>query len=145
MASATASDAVKLCLVILQAELLVFGAMHTGAHADVAAGWFCSLMNIAVSLDSDPAWDRASRALAGVGIFLLSEFRGRGVPITPVLSSMQLLAAADPLCLADEVAFLGITALQSHCIDEREALLDIVGRTLSAMAPHVFHDSRLIP
>ncbi|CAN0500314.1 unnamed protein product, partial [Ectocarpus sp. 12 AP-2014] len=102
-------------------------------------------MNIAVSLDSDPAWDRASRALAGVGIFLLSEFRGRGVPITPVLSSMQFLAAADPLCLADEVAFLGITALQSHCIDEREALLDIVGRTLSAMAPHVFHDSRLIP
>lgn len=79
MASATASDAVKLCLVILQAELLVFGAMHTGAHADVAAGWFCSLVNIAVSLDSDPAWDRASRALAGVGIFLLSEFRGEVV------------------------------------------------------------------
>lgn len=74
--SATASDAVKLCVVILQSELLVFSAMHTAAHADVAAGWFCSLVNIAVSLDSDPAWDRASRALAGVGIFLLSEFRG---------------------------------------------------------------------
>ncbi|CBN77167.1 conserved unknown protein [Ectocarpus siliculosus] len=145
MASATASDAVKLCLLILQAELLVFGAMHTGAHADVAAGWFCSLVNTAVSLDSDPAWDRASRALAGVGVFLLSEFRGRGVPITPVLSSMQFLVAADPLCLADEVAFLGITALQSHCIDEREALLDIVGRTLSAMAPRVFHDPKVIP
>ncbi|CAM9489778.1 unnamed protein product [Ectocarpus fasciculatus] len=144
-ASATASDAVKLCLVILQAELLVFGAMHTGAHADVAAGWFCSLVNIAVSLDSDPAWDRASRAVAGVGIFLLSEFRGRGVPIMSVLGSMQFLAAADPLCLTDEVAFLGITALQSHCIDEREALLGIVGRTLSAMAPRVFHDPEIRP
>lgn len=43
------------------------------------------------------------------------------------------MTAADPHCLAEEVAFLGITAMQSHCIDEREILLEIVGRTLSAM------------
>lgn len=67
------------------------------------------------------------------------------MPITPVLGSMQFLAAADPLCLADEVAFLGITALQSHCVDEREALLDIVGRTLSATASHAFHDPEISP
>lgn len=54
------------------------------------------------------------------------------MPISPLLASLQLLAAADPLCLADEVAFLGVAALQSACIDEREALLDVVGRTLKA-------------
>lgn len=43
------------------------------------------------------------------------------------------MAAADPLCLAGEVAFLGIAAMQSRCIDEREALLDVVGRTLDVM------------
>ena len=43
------------------------------------------------------------------------------------------MTAADPLCLAEEVAFLGITAMQSHCIDERETLLEIVGRALGAM------------
>ncbi len=43
------------------------------------------------------------------------------------------MTAADPLCLAEEVAFLGITAVQNHCIDEREILLEIIGRTLGAM------------
>lgn len=40
---------------------------------------------------------------------------------------------ADPVCLVDEVSFLGITALQSPCVDDREALLRIVGRTVRAM------------
>lgn len=57
----------------------------------------------------------------------------RGVPIAPLLGSLQSLVAADPLCLAEEVAFFGIAALQSHCIDERETLLDIVARTLDAV------------
>ena len=57
----------------------------------------------------------------------------RGIPIAPLLGSLQSMVAADPLCLADEVAFFGIAALQSHCIDEREALLDIVARTLGAL------------
>lgn len=61
---------------MFQAELLAFSALHTAAHADVAAGWCCSLVNIALSLDSDTAWGRASRAISGVTIFLLSEFRG---------------------------------------------------------------------
>lgn len=51
------------------------------------------------------------------------------------------MATADPLCLADEIAFLGITALQSHCIDEREILLDIVGRTLGAIPLRNAHGS----
>lgn len=57
----------------------------------------------------------------------------RCMPIAPLLGSLQSMVAADPLCLAEEVAFFGIAALQSHCIDERVALLDIVGRTLDAM------------
>lgn len=57
------------------------------------------------------------------------------MPIAPLLGSLQSMAAADPLCLAGEVAFFGIAALQSHCIDEREALLDIVGRALDAATP----------
>lgn len=75
-ASATSSDAVKLCLVLLQTELLGFAAVHTAAHADVAASWCGSLVNTALSLEDDAAWRRASRALAGVVIFLLTEFRG---------------------------------------------------------------------
>lgn len=76
-ASATACDAVKLCLVVLQAELLAFCAVHTAAHADVAAGWFSALGSTALSLDGDAAWERASRAVCGVAVFLLTEFRGR--------------------------------------------------------------------
>eukprot|EP00752_Nemacystus_decipiens_P001922 g1851.t1 len=132
-ASASSGDAVKLCLVLLQAELLGFSAMRTPAHADLAAGWCCSLVNTALSLDSDASWERASRAIGAVAIFLLSEFRERGVPIAPLLDSLRSMVVADPLCLAEEVAFLGIAALQSQCIDEREALLDIVARTLVAM------------
>lgn len=75
-ASASSSDAVKLSLVLLQAELLGFTAVHTPAHADLAAGWCCSLVNTALSLDSDASWESASRAIGGVAIFLLSEFRG---------------------------------------------------------------------
>lgn len=75
-ASASSSDAVKLCLVLLQAELLGFTALHTPAHADLAAGWCCSVVNTALSLDSDASWERASRAIGGVAVFLLSEFRG---------------------------------------------------------------------
>lgn len=75
-ASATSSDAVKLCLVLLQTELLGFSAVHTAAHADVTATWCCSLVNTALSIESDAAWRRASRALAGIVIFLLAEFRG---------------------------------------------------------------------
>lgn len=75
-ASATSSDAVKLGLVLLQAELLGFSAVHSPAHADLTAGWWCSLVNTSLSLDSDASWDRASRAIGGVAIFLLAEFRG---------------------------------------------------------------------
>lgn len=75
-ASASSTDAVKLCLILLQAELLGFSAVHTPAHADLAAGWCCSLVNTALSLNSDASWDRASRAIGGVAVFLLSEFRG---------------------------------------------------------------------
>ena len=57
----------------------------------------------------------------------------RGAPVAPLLGSLRSMTAADPLCLAEEVAFLGITAMQSHCIDERETLLEIVGRALGAM------------
>lgn len=55
------------------------------------------------------------------------------------------MAVADPLCLADEFAFLGITALQTRCIDERETLLDIVGRTLGAMPQGDAHGSEMSP
>ncbi|CAM9220768.1 unnamed protein product, partial [Hapterophycus canaliculatus] len=58
-----------------------------------------------------------------------------GAPIAPLLVPLRSMVEADPLCLADEAAFLGITALQTHCVDEREALLDVVGHTLSAMPP----------
>lgn len=58
-----------------------------------------------------------------------------GAPIAPLLVPLKSMAEADPLCLESEVAFLGITALQTYCADEREALLDIVGRILSAMPP----------
>lgn len=57
----------------------------------------------------------------------------RGVPIAPLLGSLQSMVAADPFCLTEEVAFFALAALQSDCIDEREALLDIVGHTLDAM------------
>ncbi|CAM9900496.1 unnamed protein product [Scytosiphon promiscuus] len=134
-ASVASSDAVKLCLVLLQTELLGFSAVHTAAHADVAATWCCSLVNTTLSLESDAAWRKASRALAGVVIFLLAEFREHGAPITPLLASLHSMVAADALCLADEATFLGITALQTHCVYEREALLDIVCRTLSAVPP----------
>lgn len=40
---------------------------------------------------------------------------------------------ADSSCLADEVAFLGITALQSSCVDERETLLHVVGTATRTM------------
>lgn len=73
-----------------------------------------------------------------IGFTLSSE---RGAPITPLLGPLQSMAAADPLCLAGEVAFLGITALQSHCIHEREMLLDIVGRTLGAIPLRETHGS----
>lgn len=69
----------------------------------------------------------------------------RGAPITPLLGSLQSMAAADPLCLADEIAFLGITALQSHSIDERETLLNIVGRTLGAMPLRDAHGPEASP
>lgn len=74
--------------------------------------------------------------------FLPSE---RGVPIAPLVGSLQSMAAADPLCLAGEVAFFGIAAMQSDCIDEREALLDIVGRTLDAMPLRDAHGSATDP
>lgn len=76
-ASAQASDAVKLCLVVLQAEVLGFCAVHTAAHADVAAGWCASLANAALSVESDASWGRASRAVAGATISLCTEFRGQ--------------------------------------------------------------------
>lgn len=60
----------------------------------------------------------------------------RGLSITPLLPTLQSISVADPLCLVDEVAFLGITALQSPCVDDREALLRIVGRTVRAMPRH---------
>jgi len=80
-ASASASDAVKLGLVLLQAELLGFSAVHTAAHADLAAVWCSSVVNTALSLDSDASWGRASRAVGGVAIFLLSEFRGESYTV----------------------------------------------------------------
>ena len=50
--------------------------MHTEAHADVAAGWFGALGSTALSLGGDLAWERASRAVCGVAVFLVAEFRG---------------------------------------------------------------------
>lgn len=76
-ASTTASDAVKLCLVVLQAELLSFCAVHTEAHADVAASWCRALADAAISLDGDASWKRASRAVSGVIVSLIAEFRGK--------------------------------------------------------------------
>lgn len=74
--------------------------------------------------------------------FLSSE---RGVPIAPLLGSLRSMVAADPLCLAGEVSFFGIAALQSQCIDEREALLDIVGCTLDAVKRRDGHGSETDP
>lgn len=78
-ASATASDAVKCCLVILQAEMLGFCAVHTPAHADIAAGWCRALAHAAISLETDAAWERASRAVTGVATLMLAEFGGQYV------------------------------------------------------------------
>lgn len=57
-----------------------------------------------------------------------------GLPVAPLLPPLQSLAEADPRCLGDEVTFIGIAALQSACVDERVALLDIVGSVTSAMS-----------
>lgn len=76
-ASTTASDAVKLCLVVLQIELLSFCAVHTEAHADVVASWCCALADAAMSLDGDASWKRASRAVSSVIVSLIAEFRGK--------------------------------------------------------------------
>lgn len=76
-ASTTASDVVKLCLIVLQVELLSFCAVHTEAHADVAASWCCALADAAISLDSDASWKRASRAVSGAIVSLIAEFRGK--------------------------------------------------------------------
>lgn len=67
------------------------------------------------------------------------------MPVAPLLDSLQSMAAADPVCLAGEVAFFGFSALQSHCIDEREALLEIVGRTLDAMPLRDAHGPKRDP
>lgn len=75
-ATDSVTDAVKLGLVVFQAELLGFCAVHTPTHADVAAGWCCAITNTALSLNSDAAWDKASAVLAEVIISLLAEFRG---------------------------------------------------------------------
>lgn len=76
-ASATASDAVKLSLIVLQAELLRFCAVYSPAHADVAAGWCDALAITALSLDSGALWNTASRVVAETTILLLAEFRGQ--------------------------------------------------------------------
>lgn len=60
----------------------------------------------------------------------------RGFSTAPLLASLQSMVAADAPCLADEVAFLGVLALQSPCVDERGELLGIIGRTVSAMPLH---------
>lgn len=51
---------------------------------------------------------------------------------------------ADPHSLTNEVAFLGIAALQSSCIDEREGLLDIVGKTTHVMPRHIASNSGIM-
>lgn len=65
----------------------------------------------------------------------------QGLPIAQLLPALQCLAEADPHSLTDEVAFLGITALQSSCIDERESLLDIVGRATRVIPRHTASNS----
>lgn len=56
----------------------------------------------------------------------------RCLPLAPLLFTLQSLSEIDPLCIAHEVSFLGITALQSPCVDEREALLRLVGSAVYA-------------
>lgn len=63
------------------------------------------------------------------------------MPIAPLLNSLQSMAAAGPLCLVDEVAFLGITALQTPCVDERAALLGIIYRVLNSIPRRGAYDS----
>lgn len=58
------------------------------------------------------------------------------MPIAPLLETLQTLALADPLCLAEEVAYLGILALQSPCVDERKVLLSIILGVVSALSRH---------
>ena len=217
-ASVTASDAVKLCLIVLQAELLSFCAVHTEAHADIAASWCSALANCSISLESEASWKRASRAVTAVAISLVAEFRGevkkmccphhvlrsfehalsplriqwtklntewrssltvgqakraqcspvtrtsflsrtwcffgltdlccfqsrgcrplfrpseRGFSITPLLAPLRSIAAAGAESLASEVAFLGIAALQTPCVDERVGLLNIVWHIVKPMS-----------
>ncbi|CAM9721989.1 unnamed protein product, partial [Discosporangium mesarthrocarpum] len=58
----------------------------------------------------------------------------RGFPLAPFLSALHPLAAADPLCLVGEVAFLGLCALQSSSAQERTSLLSLVEGALGALS-----------
>lgn len=58
----------------------------------------------------------------------------RGFSITPLLAPLRSIAAAGAVSLASEVAFLGITALQTPCVDERVGLLNVVGHAVEPMS-----------
>lgn len=62
----------------------------------------------------------------------------RGFSLVPLLAPLRSMAAAGVESLATEVTFLGITALQTPFVDERDALLDIIECTLRSIPLHEF-------
>lgn len=79
VALAAASDAVRLSVLVFLTELLGFCAVHTAAHADVAGAWCGTLTNVALSLESDGAWDVASGVVPAAIVSLIIGFRGASV------------------------------------------------------------------
>lgn len=71
-------------------------------------------------------------------LFCLPE---RGFSLIPLLAPLRSMAAAGVESLAAEVTFLGITALQTPFVDERDALLHIIECALRSMPLHEFLES----
>ncbi|CAM9598286.1 unnamed protein product [Choristocarpus tenellus] len=132
-ALAMAHEHIKYALVMLQIELQHHTATHTAAHVDIVGGWSWTLANTSLSLQEEITWERASAMVVSNILCLVQDLQECDLPIMPLLSALQPIVAEDPLCLAEDIAFLGACALQSSCVHERSTLLSMIGEVVGAL------------